>query len=314
MSLRTDGANPLRQIELGLGTWQWGDRFFWNFGQGYAEADVRAAFDAGLAAGLRLFDTAEVYGLGRSEAYLGRFARASGAPILVATKFFPFPWRLTKGALLKALRGSLQRLGREAVDLYQIHWPFPPAAIETWMEALADAVEAGLTRAVGVSNYGPEQTRRAYAALKRRGLALASNQVPYSLLDRRIEQSGLLALCQELDIRVIAYSPLAQGILSGKYSPENPPPGVRGRRYARVLRQVEPLLRALRAIGEAHPGPHGPRTPAQVALNWCMAKGTLPIPGAKNARQVEQNAGALGWRLTRAEVEELDRVSEALSR
>lgn len=314
MSLKTDDANPLRQIELGLGTWQWGDRFFWNFGQSYAEADVRAAFDAGLGAGLTLFDTAEVYGLGRSEAYLGRFARASGAQVLVATKFFPFPWRMTKGALLRALRGSLQRLGLESVDLYQIHWPFPPAAIETWMEALADALEAGLVRAVGVSNYNPAQTRRAYAALKRRGLALASNQVPYSLLDRRIEQNGLLALCQELDIRVIAYSPLAQGILSGKYSPENPPPGVRGRRYARALRKVEPLVRALRAIGEAHPGPRGPRTPAQVALNWCVVKGTLPIPGAKNARQVEQNAGALGWRLTRAEVEELDQASEAVSR
>lgn len=309
MSLASNGSNPLRKIEFGLGTWQWGDQFMWGYGRGYAEADLRASFDVSLAAGVTFIDTAEVYGLGRSEKFLGQFLRSSGARALVATKFFPFPWRFTKGQLRAALRASLDRLGVDAVDLYQMHWPFPPVRIETWMEAMAEAVDAQWVRSVGVSNYDPGQTRRAYAALKAHGVALTANQVPYSLLDRRIEHNGLLALCQELDIRVIAYSPLAQGLLSGKYSPQHPPPGLRGRRYGRVLQRVEPLVTALREIGQAH----GAKTPAQVALNWCISKGTLPIPGAKNARQAEQNAGAVGWRLTRAEVARLDQISAQVS-
>ncbi|MCS6911395.1 MAG: aldo/keto reductase, partial [Anaerolineales bacterium] len=115
----------------------------------------------------------------------------------------------------------------------------------------------------------------------------------------------LLALCHELDIRFIAYSPLEQGLLTGKYTPQNPPPGIRSQRYRNLLARIQPLITALREIGEAHGG----KTPAQVALNWCICKGTLPIPGAKNAKQAEQNAGALGWRLTQEEVARLDRVS-----
>jgi len=163
---------------------------------------------------------------------------------------------------------------------------------------------------VGVSNYSPEQTRRAHAALKHHGLLLASNQVPYSLLNRRYEFNGLLALCQELDIRVMAYSPLEQGLLSGKYSPHNPPPGIRGRRYARLLAKVEPVVTVLRELGEKHGG----KTPAQVALNWCMGKGTLPIPGARTVQQAQQNVGALGWSLSADEIARLDEVSERVMR
>lgn len=301
--------NPLQSLEIGLGTWQWGDRFFWGFGNGYWEDDLRASFDATVAAGIRLFDTAEVYGQGRSEQYLGQFLRASGQRAFVATKFMPFPWRLGKGSLRSALNGSLRRLALSSIDLYQIHWPFPPMPIETWMDALADGVEAGLIRAAGVSNYNGRETLRAHEALKERGVPLASNQIPYNLLDRRIEKSGLLGLCRELGVRVIAYSPLAQGLLTGKYTPNNPPPGARRGRYRRVLPKLEPIIALLRRIGE-----EGGRTPAQVALNWCICKGTLPIPGAKNARQAEQNAGAVGWRLTEEEVEELDRVSDGARR
>lgn len=128
----------------------------------------------------------------------------------------------------------------------------------------------------------------------------------YSLLHRKPEQNGVLATCQELGITLIAYSPLAQGLLTGKYSPENPPPGLRGLRYGRRrLRAIAPLLRLLQSIGEAHGG----KTPAQVALNWLICKGAVPIPGAKDARQARENAGALGWRLTPEEVERLDQVS-----
>ena len=302
---------------MGVGTWQWGDRRVWQYGGDYAAGDVRSAFDAALAAGLTFFDTAEIYGFGRSERFLGEFINtpsrvpgpAGAARLRIATKFFPMPWRLTGASLLRALRGSLRRLGLPAVDLYQIHWPSPLLKIENLMDALAEAVAVGLTTAVGVSNYDLAQTERAHAALARRGVPLASNQVHYSLLNRRIEHSGLLARCAERGITVIAYSPLEMGLLSGKYSPEHPPAGSRAGRYPPAyLASIQPLLARLRAMGAAH----GERTPAQVALNWTLCKGTLPIPGAKNAQQVAQNAGALNWRLTPAEVAELDEATESL--
>jgi len=160
---------------------------------------------------------------------------------------------------------------------------------------------------VGVSNYDVAQTRRAAAALGRRGLKLASNQAPYSLLNRRVEKSGLLAFCKDLGVRVIAYSPIEKGILSGKYTPGHLPPGLRRRIYSReYVERVQPLIALLRNLGQAHGG----KTPAQVALNWAICKGALPIPGAKNAEQARQNAGALGWRLTSGEVASLDAASE----
>lgn len=302
-------TNPLHTHTMGLGTWQWGDSFFWNYGQGYGENELQASFTTTVEAGISLFDTAEVYGLGRSEMWLGRFARTANRPTFIATKFMPFPWRLTAGAFRHALRKSLDRLGLDKVDLYQLHWPLPPIPVETWMNALAEEVRAGRARYAGVSNYSPEQTRRAHARLRQHGVPLVSNQVEFNLLNRTAEKNGLLALCRDLDVRVMAYSPLAMGLLTGKYSPENPPPGVRGRRYASLLARLAPLTAALNRVGEAHGG----KTPAQVALNWCVAKGTLPIPGAKNARQAAQNAGALGWQLTPAEVAELDALSDEVT-
>lgn len=307
------GRPPLEGVTFGVGTWAWGDRLMWGYGIGYAEDDVRQAFNASLAAGIRLFDTAEVYGQGRSESMLGAFLREveqrpGQVPVLIATKFMPFPWRLSRQSLVRALRGSLRRLGLEQVDLYQIHQPLPPVNVETWMSAMVEAAQAGLTRAVGVSNYDINHTQRAYDALIREGMHLASNQVEYSLLNRKIETGGLLKLCQDLGVRVIAYSPLAMGMLSGKYSPDNMPRGVRaGRYHRRVLQRIAPLIALMKKIGMEHAG----KTPAQVALNWVICKGALPIPGAKNHEQAEQNAGALGWRLTDDEVAALDEASAA---
>ncbi len=304
------GPTDLRISPIGIGTWAWGDRIWWGYGRGYTDADLRAAFQASLEAGIHFFDTAEVYGLGRSERLLGRFIREAGRPVVVATKFFPFPWRLGRRSLLRALRGSLKRLGMQQVDLYQIHWPFPPVPIETWMDALADAMEAGLVRAVGVSNYSVEQMQKAHEALARRGVPLASNQVEYSLLQRGPERNGLMALCRELKVTLIAYSPLGMGLLTGKYTPERPPAGLRGRRLGRQrLIQAQPLVGLLREIGQAHGG----KTPAQVALNWVICKGAVPIPGAKNARQAEDNAAAAGWRLTEEEIVALDEASDRIA-
>ena len=305
------GSTGIQISPLGIGTWAWGDTWFWQYGKGgYSDADLEAAYQASLAYGISFFDTAEMYGRGRSERLLGQFARQAGWPVVITTKFFPLPWRFSKGQLMGALRHSLDRLGLESIDLYQMHWPFPPVPIDTWMDAMADAVQAGLIRAVGVSNYNAEQTRRAHDALARRGVPLASNQVDYSLLQRKPETNGLLALCKQLNVTLIAYSPLAQGLLTGKYTPQNPPPGLRGRRYAGILARIQPLTSLLREIGQAHGG----KTPAQVALNWTISKGTVPIPGAKNARQAIDNAGALGWRLADAEVAALDAASAGVGK
>jgi aryl-alcohol dehydrogenase-like predicted oxidoreductase len=300
----TLGPGGPRVAAVGVGTWAWGDRFYWGFGKGFSARDVAEAFEESVRAGLTFFDTAEVYGGGRSERFLGEFVRARSVPVVVATKFMPYPTRLRRADLLRALECSLRRLGLPAVDLYQVHWPFPPVPIETWTDAMAEAFRAGLIRAVGVSNYTAAHMRRAHAALARHGIPLASNQVKLSLIDRGALASGLLDVCRALDVTVIAWGPLAKGVLSGKYTAEHRPPGWRGWRFTpRVFARIAPLLRQLREIAAARG-----KTPAQVALNWCLAKGTLPIPGAKTGAQARENAGALGWSLTAEEVALLDRA------
>ena len=299
------GATDIYISALGIGTWAWGDRLVWGYGRGYTEADIEAAFVESLRHGINFFDTAEIYGWGKSERLLGKFMQLHDVRPVIATKFFPYPWRWRKQALLNALKGSLKRLKLERVDLYQIHWPYPPVSLETWVDALADAVDAGWAQAVGVSNYNLEQTRRAFNTLARRGIPLASNQVQFSLLHRKPEEEGLLHWCLEHNCTLIAYSPLGMGVLTGKYTPTNPPPGVRRRRYSRQkLLRLEPLMVVLREVAHARE-----KTPAQVALNWVICKGAVPIAGAKNARQARENAGALGWRLDEEEIRALDFAS-----
>jgi aryl-alcohol dehydrogenase-like predicted oxidoreductase len=298
------GMTNVRVTPVGIGAWQWGDTMMWSYGKGYGEQDVRAAYDAAIAAGINFVDTAEVYGRGKSERFLGQFMDHAHPPV-VATKFAPLPWRLSKGKLLDALKASLERLQMSQVDLYQVHFPLPPVSVEAWADGLADAVHGKLARAVGVSNYSAEQMRKAHAVLAKRGVPLATNQVEYSLTQRKPERTGLIDAAKEVGVTIIAYSPLDKGMLTGKYTAQNRPPGARGRLYnARKLAALEPITALLREIGEARGG----KTPAQIALNWLICKGVVPIPGAKNARQAEQNAGAMGWRLTDEEVKRLDEV------
>ncbi len=299
------GKTAIRVTPIGLGTWQWGDRTMWSYGQGYGESDIRAAYDAAIGAGINFFDTAEIYGRGKSETYLGQFIDHANPPV-IATKFMPWPWRLSKATLLDALKASLERLQLSQVDLYQVHWPVPIRSVEVWADGLADAVHGKLARAVGVSNYNANQMRKAHAALAKRMVPLATNQVEYSLLERKPERSGLVQAARELGVTLIAYSPLRKGLLTGKYNAQNPPPGTRGRLFrGNALAKAEQVNGLLKEIGEAHGG----KTNAQVALNWLICKGAVPIPGAKNARQAEQNAGALGWRLTEEEVQRLDKAT-----
>ncbi|MCJ7433762.1 MAG: aldo/keto reductase, partial [Anaerolineales bacterium] len=182
----------LQAVEMGLGAWQWGDQIVWAYGQTHTDEDVRAAFSASLEQGIRFVDTAEVYGNGRSERLLGQFIKEIEQPILIATKFFPAPWRFMKSTIQKALKGSLARIGVETVDLYQIHWPSPVMSPETMMEGMLECVKSGMTRTVGVSNFGQTGMLRAYTTLARHNVPLASNQVHYSLLNREVEKNGML--------------------------------------------------------------------------------------------------------------------------
>jgi aryl-alcohol dehydrogenase-like predicted oxidoreductase len=298
-------APALDSIQLGLGAWAWGDRSVWQYGRGYAEGDVRDAFRAAVAENIRFVDTAEVYGSGRSERIVGELVRESTQPITVATKYFPWPWRLTSVSFLTALRGSLDRMGLDAIGLYQVHWPTPLMRPEYMMDALFACVRSGMCRSVGVSNFDEANLLRAHTALAKHSVPLASNQVHYSLLQREVEQNGLLARCKELGVRLIAYSPLEMGLLTGKYGPGNPPPGNRGLRYAGIMGRIGTLLNAISDVGQEHGG----KTNAQVALNWLIAKGALPIPGAKTAAQAQENAGALGWTLTEEQIAKLDEAS-----
>jgi len=307
----TLGPNGPKVPALGLGTWAWGDSIFWQYGAAYGADEVQAAFNASLAAGVNFLDTAEVYGLGKSEELIGQFMQNTDQAVVVATKYMPLPWRFSAQSVADAVTASLKRLKLPAVTLYQVHWPFDfLMGQETLMNALADEVEQGRIKTIGVSNYSAKQMREAHSYLAERGIPLAVNQVQYSLLHRNIETNGVMEAAQNLEVTILAYSPLAQGLLTGKYTvgSDLQPAGARRldpRFNKKGLQKIEPVLAALHSIGNAHD-----KTPVQVALNWLIAKGgVVPIPGAKNARQAEQNAGALGWQITGTECEQLDNVS-----
>jgi len=296
---------------LGVGTWAWGDKGTWGMGgydSSYSEETIREAWGACIEAGVTLFDTAEVYGGGESERIIGRLLALDPSvrsKVVIATKFMPFPWKLAvTSALLHSAKASLERLGIEAIDLYQIHGPISLRSHNALADALAAAHAEGLIKAIGVSNYSVKGTRSIDAALRTRGLRLATNQIEFSLLRSMPEKVGLLACCRELGVIPLAYSPIGQGRLTGKFSVDNPPPKARDF-SAHPMEEVDKVVAVLRRIGTAH----GARTPSQVALAWIIAKGAIPIPGAKSAKQAVDNAGALGWRPDDAELAELDAVA-----
>lgn len=296
---------------LCIGTWAWGDKLFWSYGSDYDAQQLQEAFKAALEAGTTFFDTAELYGFGLSEELLGQFMQQNGQTVQIATKYGPAPWRLTGESVAEALTASLKRLRVEQVTLYQVHWPFSFFMSQTTLlNALADAVKQGKIEAVGVSNYSAKEMREAYELLAARGVKLASNQVRYSLLTRQIETKGIIDTARQLGVTILAYSPLAQGLLTGKYTPESAekPSGARwlDSRFSKEgLQKIAPVISLLKQIGEKHD-----RTPAQVALNWLIAQGNVvAIAGAKTAAQVQQNAGSLGWRLSDDEIAQLEQVS-----
>ena len=302
---------PVSFPPLGIGTWSWGDRLFWGYGSDYGEQEVEQAFEAAVDNGATFFDTAEVYGLGESEKLIGRFLKQSDRQIQIATKYFPLPWRFNSQAVADALSDSLKRLQVERVDLYQVHTPFSFfMSQDTLMEALASEVKRGRILSVGVSNYSATQMQQAHDLLAKYDVPLAVNQVHYSLLSRKIEQNGILELARELGINILAYSPLDQGLLTGKYTPDNTEI-VQGARKldpkfsASGLSKIEPVISKLKQLGEKYQ-----KSPVQVALNWLVVQeNVIPIPGAKNPRQAAENAGAIGWELSKEDAQELGAIA-----
>ncbi|MHC5776615.1 aldo/keto reductase [Nostoc sp.] len=311
METITLGQNGPAVTPLCIGTWAWGDKFFWNYGDRYGPEQLQEAFTAALEAGVTFFDTAEVYGMGKSEKFLGQFLQQTQQSVQIATKFGPLPWRFTAQSVSDALTASLKRLQLQQIALYQVHWPFAFfLSQKTLMNALADEVKLGRIAAVGVSNYSAEQMRDVHQILAARGVPLAVNQVRYSLLSRQVESQGIITTARDLGVTILAYSPLAQGLLTGKYTIDGAetPSGARkidARFKKEGLQKIAPVISLLRNFGEKYD-----RTPAQVALNWLIAQGNvIPIAGVKTAEQVRQNAGALGWRLSDDEIGELEQVS-----
>ncbi|HMA54418.1 MAG TPA: aldo/keto reductase, partial [Acidobacteriota bacterium] len=319
-SLRRLGASDLMVSPIGLGCWQFsqGQGFGGKFWGTMTDEEILAVVRISLDGGINWFDTAEAYGRGASERALARALKALGkAPgeVVVATKWHPL-FR-TARSIPKTIGARIENLGGYPIDLFQVHSPLSFSSIKAQMTAMARLVEEGKIRTIGVSNFSARQMRKAQAALARRGLRLASNQVRYSLLDRAIETNGVLDAAKELGISIIAYSPLAQGILSGKFHADPSlilrKPGYRrylGPFKPRGLERSRPLIEALRDVAAKHGA-----TSSQVALNWVAAvhgDSVVAIPGASSPAQAEENAGALKFSLAREDVELLDRVSRPL--
>jgi len=270
--------------------------------------------------GINWFDTAEAYGWGTSEQILSSSLLSlgkRGGDVVIATKWWPA--LRTARSILKTIDTRRRRLGGFPIDLYQIHQPFGFSSVEKEMDAMARLAEGGKIRFVGVSNFNEKRMRRADACLRRSGLRLISNQVGYSLQNREIESNGILDAAKELGVSIIAYSPLSQGVLSGKFHARRPESGrVSGvRRYLRNfsragLERTRPLINLLSVVA----GAHGV-TPAQVALQWLVSRHgetVFAIPGATSPAQAAENAAALKFSLAPGELDSIDLESRRLSR
>ena len=304
---------------MGCGTWAWGNQVLWGY-DASMDGELQQVFDRCVSSGVTFFDTGDSYGTGKlkgqSEKLLGQFSQAysgqNSDQICIATKLAPYPWRLTSESIVQAGKASIDRMGR--VDLVQLHWStgnYAPWLEGSLLDGLAALYEQGLVRGVGVSNFGPKRLKIAYERLRSRGIPIVSLQVQYSLLSTYpVTELGLKDLCDELGIKMIAYSPLCLGLLTGKYDMKGPfPKGLRSFLFPQLLPKITGLLDCLNDIASQRE-----KTISQIALNWCICKGTMPIPGAKSLVQANQNIGALGWSLDDGEVNALDNAAAGCDR
>jgi aryl-alcohol dehydrogenase-like predicted oxidoreductase len=289
--------------KIGLGTWQFGSRD-WGYGEPYATQVADAIVRRALELGVTLFDTAEIYGFGRSERILGRALGDSRESVFLATKILPVvpvPPVVEQRAV-----ASANRLGVSRLDLYQVHQPNPLFRDGTIMRGMRALQHIGLVGEVGVSNYSLERWRAAEAALGRRVL---SNQVRYSLVSRSPERE-LIPFAEANEHVVIAYSPLGQGLLSGRYHRDSRPTN-RVRIASPLflpdnLERAADLIAALREVASAHSA-----TPAQIALAWAIHRpAVVAIPGASSVEQMESNAAAADIELTDDEYQALAAASD----
>jgi aryl-alcohol dehydrogenase-like predicted oxidoreductase len=276
------GLGPVSRI--GLGTWQFGSRE-WGYGDAYADRAARDIVRRARELGITLFDTAEVYGFGRSERILGEALGHERGEVVVASKIFPvapFP-----PVIRQRWAGSARRLGLARIPLYQVHQPNPLVPDSVIMPGMRELLDSGRIGAVGVSNYSLQRWQAADAAL---GRPVVSNQVHFSLAAPGALED-LVPFAERENRMVMAYSPLAQGLLGGRYGVDNRPGGVRAANPlfgTENLRRAEPLLGVLREVAAAHDV-----APAQVALAWLIAlPRVVVIPGASSVAQVEANAAA----------------------
>jgi pyridoxine 4-dehydrogenase len=313
-------SKKLSLPNMGCGTWAWGNQLLWGYNESMDD-QLQAVFNLCVSNGVTLFDTGDSYGTGRlngrSELLLGRFAKEyqgiNQDNICIATKLAAYPWRWTRQSMVSACKSSAQRLGRN-VDVVQMHWStanYAPWQEKGLLAGLADLYEQGLVKGVGLSNYGPKRLKLVHKKFAERGVPITSLQVQYSLLSTYpVTELGLKDVCDELGIQMIAYSPLALGLLTGKYSEKGPfPKGVRGLLFRQLLPGLRLLLACLREIAQSRN-----KTVSQVAINWCICKGTIPIPGAKSVEQARENIGALGWLLTASEVAQLDQAAASVDK
>ena len=330
-------AGPIEISSLGCGTWSWGNKLLWDYDPSMDE-EIYQAYCTVRDAGVTLFDTADSYGTfelnGRAEILLGEFERRylahsrqkpdapwwdvvslKKSPLKqqVATKFAPYPWRLTRGSMVKAARASLERLEQPKLAIAQLHWstskylPFQEKAL--W-EGIADVYDEGLCEAVGVSNYGPIQLQKVAMRFEERQVPLASAQIQYSLMTYK-ESKDMGDVCDSVGCRLISYSPLCLGLLTGKYTLDNLPRQGNPRRqlFRELLPGAQDLLNTLEAVAKDYG-----KSQTQVAINWALCKGTVPIPGARTIKQAEENLGAVGWSLSQGAVDELDQAASRVAK
>lgn len=299
MEYRRLGRSDLQLSVISLGCWPFSGGEWGEVSDDESIATVHWCLDNGI----NFFDSAEAYGRGRSEEVLGRALKGRRDKAIIATKV---SYEFSKEAAAKAAEASLKRLQTDYIDLYQVHTPNIRVPLAETMEAMLKLQQAGKVRVIGVSNFDPPQMQEALKTAR-----FDSLQPPYSLVWRHIEDE-ILPFCMQNEIGVIAYSPLAQGLLTGKFTKDSkiPEGDVRSRG---VLFKGEPFQRSLEVVDALKKiaGAHG-KTTGQAALNWLIAQPgvTSAIVGAKRPAQAEENAGAAGWRLTDDEIAHLRTVSE----
>ena len=285
---------------VGLGTWQFGEPG-WGWGRELVQEEALRIVNRALELGINFFDTAAVYGNGRSEEILGELLKGRRQEVVIATKVAP---PLGPDRVRLAVERSLSRLGVSTVDLYQLHAPDSGIPIAQTMGAMRELMDAGLVRQAGVSNFGLKQWQRAEAPL---GRPVISNQVEYHLLERR-QGEVLLPYARQEGRIIIAYSPLAQGLLGGKYGRGNVPGDLRanyGIFSKNNLKRAPGVVDILRDVGQHHGA-----TPAQVALAWLLREPqVMVIPGARSVEQLEANAAAADLELSPEETNRIDRAT-----